>query len=220
VFDGARIHTSLRGSFNVANSLAAAALARAIGITTGVIAAGIEKVKEVPGRAQFVRLPKNQALAVRQNFDVVVDYAHTADSLEAIYGAFPSRQKVCVLGSTGGGRDKWKRKEMGKVADAHCDTIILTNEDPYDENPEEIIKGIAEGVTRNKPEIILDRREAIRRGIDLAADGGAVIITGKGTDPYIMEANGQKTPWNEAVVALEELEKSLAARHGSPSHWR
>ena len=96
---------------------------------------------------------------------------------------------------------------MGKIADKYCDHIILTNEDPYDEDPVQIIRDVAEGITTHKPTVIIDRREAIRSAIKLAQKGDIVLITGKGTDPFIMGARGNNIPWSDAAVAKEEIEK-------------
>ena len=144
-----------------------------------------------------------------QDFLAVVDYAHTPDSLQALYDAFPNRRKICVLGNTGGGRDTWKRPEMGAIADAECESVILTNEDPYDENPENIVNAMASGMKR-KPRIVMDRRDAIREALSLAKAGDVVLISGKGADPYIMGPHGTKTPWSDATVVREELEKLLS----------
>jgi UDP-N-acetylmuramoyl-L-alanyl-D-glutamate--2,6-diaminopimelate ligase len=94
---------------------------------------------------------------------------------------------------------------MARIADELCDQIILTNEDPYDEDPREIVDEMAKAITRKPLEICMDRRQAIRKAIELARPGGVVLITGKGTDPYIMGKNGTKTPWSDARVAEEEL---------------
>ena len=114
---------------------------------------------------------------------------------------------ICLLGNTGGGRDKWKRVEMAKIADEFCTEAILANEDPYDEDPMQILTEMEKGFSKHKPWLILDRREAIKYTLTLAKPGDAVLITGKGTDPYLMEAGGKKTPWSDATVAKEELEK-------------
>jgi UDP-N-acetylmuramoyl-L-alanyl-D-glutamate--2,6-diaminopimelate ligase len=98
---------------------------------------------------------------------------------------------------------------MGSIAEEHCETVILTNEDPYDEDPQKIIDDVAKGITHKTPLKIMDRREAIAKAISLASTGDVIIITGKGTDPYIMEANGKKTPWDDAQVCREELQKYL-----------
>ena len=109
----------------------------------------------------------------------------------------------------GGGRDRWKRPLMGKIASEHCDEIFLTNEDPYDEDPRKIVEEMAKGMTLKQPQIILDRREAIRTALKAARPGDAVLITGKGTDPYIMGSKNSKLPWSDVRVAREELETLL-----------
>lgn len=199
IWENQNIKSSLRGEFNVSNILAAATLTKAMGIPVEKIKQGIEKISEVAGRVQFVE--------VGQNYDVVVDYAHTPDSLEALYKAFPDQRKICILGNTGGGRDTWKRPVMAKIAEKYCDEIILTNEDPYDEDPEKIISEMREAITDKPVKVILDRRSAIHDACKYAKATDIVLISGKGTDPYIMEANGKKTPWSDYKVAKEEIEK-------------
>jgi UDP-N-acetylmuramoyl-L-alanyl-D-glutamate--2,6-diaminopimelate ligase len=98
---------------------------------------------------------------------------------------------------------------MAKIAENYCDHIILTNEDPYDEDPTQIIKDMHVAITKKPVEIIMDRREAIAKAISLAHESDAVIITGKGTDPYIMGPNGTKQEWSDAEVAREEIEKQV-----------
>src|SRR5207253_2570854 len=118
---------------------------------------------------------------------------------------------VGVLGNTGGGRDKWKRPIMGALAEKYCTHIILTNEDPYDEDPTEILADMKKGMNQKHPEVILDRRQAIARALVLARElkNPALLITGKGTDPFIMGAHGSRTPWDDRDVTREELHKSL-----------
>lgn len=199
--DGQEIAVNLPGMFNVYNALAAISFAKTLGINPGQIKRGVERVTEIKGRLEKV------VVSSKQDFDVYVDYAHTADSLEKVYKTFENRRKVCVLGSTGGGRDSWKRKSMGALAEKYCDIVIVTNEDPYDEDPKEIAKEVA--ADSPKAKIIMDRREAIRDALHKAKKNDVVLITGKGTDPYIMEASGKKTPWSDQMVAKEELEKIL-----------
>ena len=185
--------------FNGANARAAILLTSALGVPAHVAEQAIRTMPQVRGRAEEIR--------EGQDFVAVVDYAHTAESLEAIYSAYPQR-KICVLGNTGGGRDQWKRPKMGAVADTRCAEIILTNEDPYDEDPRAIVEAIARGMSR-APTIIMDRRMAIREALLRAQPGDAVIVTGKGTDPYIMGPRGEKTPWDDATVVREELVSHL-----------
>ena len=105
----------------------------------------------------------------------------------------------------------WKRPVMGGVADAFCDVVILTNEDPYDEDPRSIVDALAHGMKR-EPTIIMDRRAAIAQALSLAHKGDAVLITGKGTDPCICGPRGTKEPWSDAGVAREEIAKKLATK--------
>ncbi len=199
--ENVRFDLRLPGSFSVMNALAVIRAAYFVGITPEESARALRSLERIPGRTE--RIDEGQ------DFQVVVDYAHTPDSLAALYGAYPVR-KICVLGNTGGGRDTWKRPEMGRIADTMCDEVILTNEDPYDEDPSAIARAMAAGMERT-PKIVMDRREAIRTALSLARSGDAVLITGKGTDPYIMEANGKKTPWSDATVVREELTKLKGA---------
>lgn len=207
-FNGTRIQLSIPGLFNVYNALSAATFAHSQNIPLKKIKAGLESVTRIPGRAEFVR--EGQA------FDVVVDYAHTPDSLKSVYEAFSLSRVVGVLGNTGGGRDTWKRPEMAKIAEGACEHVILTNEDPYDESPQKILDEMAAGITdKTKLSIIVDRREAIREALAMAQTMSssnprarvAVLITGKGTDPYIMGPRGSKQEWDDATVVREELKR-------------
>jgi UDP-N-acetylmuramoyl-L-alanyl-D-glutamate--2,6-diaminopimelate ligase len=215
-FDGVPFSMRLPGSFSVMNALAVARVAQFLGVPLPQVARALSSLERIPGRTERIE--------EGQDFVAVVDYAHTPDSLKALYGAYPGR-KICVLGNTGGGRDSWKRPEMGRIADESCTEVILTDEDPYDEEPREIVDAMAKGMKRS-PRIILDRREAIREAIRLALElsksslrqaqgsphqsGVSVLITGKGTDPYIMKAKGEKVPWSDAQVVREELKKLLS----------
>ncbi len=203
----------LPGLFNLQNILAALTLTDAMGIPQATIKKALETIAPVAGRAE--RVEKGQP------FTVIIDYAHTPDSLRALYetysqrtvlkpakdGPLKTRKIIGVLGSTGGGRDTWKRPSMGAIAEEYCDVVILTNEDPYDEDPKKIIDEIAKGFTKQKPHVIYDRRKAIREALREAQSGDAVLITGKGTDPYIMGALGAKEPWSDKRVTEEELKK-------------
>ena len=200
----ARYQTTLPGQFNLENALAAGAAAEELGVPTSVIASALAKFSGAKGRLETIKVND------QQNFSVIIDYAHTADSLEKLYQAYPNQTKICVLGGTGGGRDRAKRDVMGNLAERYCREIILTNEDPYDEDPMQIIDDVAKGIKNKTPQIILDRRQAIAQAIKQAQAGEVVIISGKGTDPYIMGPNGTKQPWSDASVAREELESLLS----------
>jgi UDP-N-acetylmuramoyl-L-alanyl-D-glutamate--2,6-diaminopimelate ligase len=202
VLDGVTIRVPIVGLFNVYNTLAALKVCQAFGVTLETAAEALRTLKPIAGRVEQFASP----VSASKQVTAVVDYAHTVDSLEQLYRAFPDKPKVCVLGNTGGGRDTWKRPEMAAVAEKYCDQIILTNEDPYDEEPRKIINDMVKGMSNTeKLTIIMDRREAIKKAIELAPQGGYVLVSGKGTDPYIMEANGKKTLWSDAEVVQELL---------------
>lgn len=199
--DGVKINSHLEGKFNIYNMLGAITYAKHQGVRIETIKKAIENFKMIRGRVERVE--------EGQDFAVIVDYAHTPDSLEKLYEAFQNQKKICILGNTGGGRDKWKRKEMAQIADKNCAEIILTNEDPYDEDPRSIVEEMIKAIKETPAQIIMDRREAINKALTNAGTGDAVLITGKGTDPYIMGPNGTKTPWSDSIVAREELKKVL-----------
>jgi len=209
-FEGEEMLLPLMGKFNVYNALVAIALAREEKISKEVIKRGLRKIGTVSGRMEEV---------VSSPFKVVIDYAVTPVTLEGVYKEIKEilspRKLICVLGSCGGGRDKWKRPVLGEIADKYCDKAIITNEDPYDEDPQEIIDQIEGGfskITNSKPrtpkyEKILERREAIKRALEVAKEGDVVVVTGKGSEVWMCLARGEKIPWNEKEIIKEELKK-------------
>ncbi len=202
VLDGVTLRAPVVGLFNVYNVLAALKTVMAFGVTLDSCVDSLHTLPPIKGRVEQFHSRKE----AEKQLTAVVDYAHTVDSLEKLYQAFPDKPKVCVLGNTGGGRDTWKRPEMAAVAEKYCDHVVLTNEDPYDEDPKKIIDDMVKGMSSTeKLTIIMDRREAIRKALELTPNGGYVLVSGKGTDPYIMEANGKKTPWSDAEVVQELL---------------
>lgn len=195
----------LIGDFNKENMTAAYQAARFLGINPEKIKSAFEKFEGVPGRLEFVQ---------REPFSVVVDYAHTPDALQKVYKTLKEYKNnseskmICILGSAGGGRDKWKRPEMARIAENYCDEIILTNEDPYDENPKEILADIEKGFIKNKHYTsILDRKEAIGAAIQRAQREDIVIITGKGCEPWLMGPHGTKIAWDDRNIVRELLAK-------------
>lgn len=205
-FGSQRVHVHIGGAFYLMNALAAAQVAHAFGIDDETIRKGVARLTSIPGRME--RIDEGQG------FPVIIDYALTPDALEALYKTFASSKKICVFGSAGGGRDVWKRPVLGHIAETYCEHIILTNDIAYDENPQHIVDDIARGM-KTKPDILLDRRAAIRRALDLARahteKNVAVLITGMGIDTELSAPDGSVIPWSDAAVAREEL-KQLAKR--------
>lgn len=199
---GTRINLNLIGRFNVENALLAIGVAFCEGVDVGIVKKALEKIKKIPGRMEVV---------IGEPFKVIVDYAHTSDSLEKVYKAAKklktdSSKLICVLGATGGGRDKWKRPEIGKTAGEHCDKIIFTNEDPYDEDPLKIIKEVARGALRES-ETVEEREEAIKEAVRMAGIGDVIVITGKGSEPWMCVRDGKKIPWDDREIVREEFKK-------------
>jgi UDP-N-acetylmuramoyl-L-alanyl-D-glutamate--2,6-diaminopimelate ligase len=213
--DNAESHF-LASPFNEENIAVAVAIAKELGISNTNIENAILAFEGVQGRMEFVHMG---------DYTAVVDYAHTPESLEAAYVAatpkpsheFPHPRLLCILGAAGGGRDTWKRPAFGTIAADHCDEIILTNEDPYDEDPAAIMDEIETGIPQPLREgqrmyKILDRGEAINKAIALARPGDVVIGTGKGSEDWIHVAGGKKIPWNERAafeVALKKRARSF-----------
>jgi UDP-N-acetylmuramoyl-L-alanyl-D-glutamate--2,6-diaminopimelate ligase len=196
------IKIQIPGEFNLYNALAAFSVAKTLGIEEKIIKEALREFKGVPGRMEEV---------ISKPFKVIVDYAFTPNALEKVYQTLASKlgnknsQLICILGAAGGGRDKWKRPVLGELAAKYCNEIIVTNEDPYDEDPWQIIEEVAKG-TNGKARKILDRREAIKEALKLAKEGDIVVITGKGAEPSIVE-KGKKIPWDDRQVVFEEFKK-------------
>lgn len=194
----------LIGEFNKENAGAASSVARVLGIDEKIIEKALREFSGISGRMEFIQ---------EKPFSVVIDYAHTPDSLRAVYEALSENNDgrlICVLGSMGGSRDKWKRPKMGEIAVQYCDEVILTNEDPVDEDPLMILKNIRAGMDEGKANVIeiIDRKEAIEHALSIAKEGDTVAITGKGREPYIRVANGEKIPWSDGDVTEELLRRS------------
>lgn len=211
--DGAKFETNLIGEFNIYNAGAAICATLSQNIPIKQIQKSLLSFQPPVGRMEVVN--------VGQNFSVVVDYAHEPKSLESVYKAViesklkaKSSKLICLLGAAGGGRDKWKRPEMGKISAQYCDEIVLTNEDPYDENPNQILLDIKSGIQNSEFRIknvheIIDRKEAIKKAISLAKKGDAVVLTGKGGEVWMCVENGKKIPWDEKEIVESLISKSV-----------
>jgi len=222
---GTKFDINFGGKFNVLNCLAALSVAAMYRIDLPRIKPVLESIKNIPGRMEFLQ---------KEPFEIVVDYAHTPESLEQVYQTLKfeilnskseinskfkiqnsKHRLICVLGAAGGGRDKWKRPEFGRIAGEYCDEIILTDEDPYDENPLSILKEIERGfsqILNSKSKIlnhekILDRKEAIKIALTKAKQGDTVIITGKGSEISMAVADGKKIPWSDREIVRELLKQ-------------
>jgi len=187
------IDLKLRGHFNRANALGAIWAARELGVDEPAIRAGVEALAGVPGRFESVE--------AGQPFTVIVDYAHTPDSLENVLRA--ARElggRLTVVFGAGGDRDREKRPLMGRIAGELADRAIVTTDNPRSEDPAAIARDVAHGTL----EVVLDRREAIESALAGAREGDVVVIAGKGADTE-MELADRRVPFDDRVVAREAL---------------
>jgi UDP-N-acetylmuramoyl-L-alanyl-D-glutamate--2,6-diaminopimelate ligase len=200
---GIELETRLRGRFNVENVLGAVAAARLLGIDDDAIAYGVRELRGVPGRFE--------AVDEGQPFAVLVDYAHTPDSLENVLRTardLAQNRVICVFGC-GGDRDRGKRPLMGRIATELADLAIVTSDNPRSEEPEAIIAEILEG-TGSEAEVEPDRREAIARAVAEAGEGDVVVIAGKGHEQGQQFAD-RTIPFDDREVAREALRRLGAA---------
>jgi UDP-N-acetylmuramoyl-L-alanyl-D-glutamate--2,6-diaminopimelate ligase len=196
---GLELETRLRGRFNVENVLGAVAAARLLGVPDEAIAHGVKELRGVPGRFE--------AVDEGQPFAVLVDYAHTPDSLANVLRTardLVQNRLICVFGC-GGDRDRGKRPLMGRIASELADLAIVTSDNPRSEQPEAIIGEIVAGAgpdIENEP----DRREAITRAIETAREGDVVVIAGKGHEQGQQFAD-RTVPFDDRDVAREALRR-------------
>ncbi len=198
----------LYGDFQADNASLAAITTHSYGADFGQIKDGLEKISALAGKMEKIN--------AGQEFLTIVDYAFEPVALEKLYqliSVFNYNRIIHVLGSAGGGRDKARRPKLGKIAGAKADLVVVSNEDPYDEDPQLIIDQVASGanLVGKKEEVdlfkILDRREAINFALKQAKKDDLVLITGKGAEQFICSTKSQKIAWDDRKVARQELEK-------------
>jgi len=229
----ASISLQLPGEFNVANALAAAGVGLGLGLSLEIVVEGLRSAKPVPGRMEVIDRG--------QSFTAIVDYAHTPDALQKVYETIKPAvhgKLISVLGATGE-RDKTKRPILGALAGRYADFVIVTNEDPYREDPGAIIDEVAAGVPRGRPlkgrykvkkageaegdlpfkykdngeDIwwwrVADRKEAIAKALAMARPQDTVLVTGKGAEK-VMAVGDKLIPFSDRAV-LEELLQNYQA---------
>jgi UDP-N-acetylmuramoyl-L-alanyl-D-glutamate--2,6-diaminopimelate ligase len=203
---GLELRSPLPGRFNVLNVLGAVAAVRALGVSDDTIVAALPEAGRVPGRFE----PVDEG----QDFAVLVDYAHTPDSLENVLRAarpLTQRRLLCVFGC-GGDRDRGKRPQMGEIAARLADHTIVTSDNPRSEDPEAIVAEILAGIgDRDRTEAIVDRHDAIERAVAMAGAGDIVVIAGKGHEQGQEFEAGRKIAFDDVTVAREALRARLVA---------
>jgi UDP-N-acetylmuramoyl-L-alanyl-D-glutamate--2,6-diaminopimelate ligase len=201
------IESALRGRFNVLNVLGVVAVGEAMGLDQAQVAEGIRALRGVPGRLEPIEMG--------QPFQVLVDYAHTPDSLQNVLQAtraLAAGGRLIVLFGCGGDRDTGKRPEMGAIGRQLADVCIVTSDNPRGEDPDAIIEQIVAGAVDGPAELVVqsDRRAAIKQAIAMARPGDVVLIAGKGHESG-QDAHGVVTPFDDRQVAREVLGERRAA---------
>jgi UDP-N-acetylmuramoyl-L-alanyl-D-glutamate--2,6-diaminopimelate ligase len=211
------VNLKIPGEFNIQNAMASFCVGLALGIKPEKIKEGLEKIDLISGRMEAIRVSKDQ------DFTVIVDYAHNPDSLKNVYETVREGMKntggrlISVLGATGR-RDKTKRPIMGALAGKYADLVIFTDEDPYDEDPGEIIEQVAEAIHRGSKEKhhwrlhrnywkVLDRDQAISKAIREAKKNDVVLVTGKGAEEVMAVGLHDFIPFSDRKIARTELKK-------------
>ena len=209
-FDDENVFLKILGDFNATNATAAGCICRSLGVNNSSIKRGLEHVLQLPGRIERI----NEG----QDFTVIVDYAFEPVAVTKLYEtirALEPKNIIHVLGSTGGGRDVARREKLGMIAGQNANYVIVTNEDPYDDDPMEIVQAVAQGassvgkVINNDLFLIIDRRDAIKKAINLTKKDDIVLITGKGSEQAIVGKNGILIPWDDRRVARDLLKKHI-----------
>ncbi len=199
---------NILGEFNVYNILTALAVCSTQGLSLKKMSEYLQDFEGTPGRMEFIQNKKG--------IRILVDYAPEIESLKQLYKTldlFHYNRLIHVLGSCGGGRDKSRQPILGQMAGQKADIVIVTNEDPYDDDPMEIINNVAQGAIEKGKILDKDlfkmenRREAIKKALKLARADDLVLLTGKGAEQYICVAGGRKIAWDERVVIKELLKE-------------
>jgi UDP-N-acetylmuramoyl-L-alanyl-D-glutamate--2,6-diaminopimelate ligase len=209
--DNVDINLKLWGDFQAENASLAALVAHSYRVDWEKIKLALESVSSLVG--------KMEQIEGDQDFKIIIDYAYEPVALEKVYGTlkyFKYNKLIQVIGSAGGGRDSARRPQLGLLAGLNVDYVVVSNEDPYDEDPQLIIEQVASGALKAGKILdkdlfkILDRREAIKKALKLAKKDDLVLITGKGAEQGMCLANGQIIPWDDRKVVREELAELLS----------
>lgn len=205
--EGENFQINLKGSFNIANALLAITAAQYLNIPLATSSEALKNFGSVPGRMETI--PNDKGITI------IIDYAPEPSAMEQSLRAvsmLDHNKIIHVFGSTGGHRDKAKRFEFGKISSQFTDTIIITNDDVYDSDPEEIARNISEGINQNTTNkkvgeviTVLDRKEALKKSLAIAEAGDVILVTGKGNEQFLVLPGNQRIAWDEVSIMKELL---------------
>lgn len=209
---GHPFYAPMYGEHNIDNMLCVMAIARSFGIAWDILQKSVATFHNVEGRCELIQE------AEPLGFQVIVDYAFEPVALQKLYDVVALLQPKRVLhvcGSTGGGRDKARRVPIGNIVGEKASIVYITDEDPYDENPLQIMRDVEKGAEQVGKVLgtslfeIIDRREAIFQAIFDAQAGDIVLITGKGSEQAMCVAHGNMIPWDDRLIAREAIKKRM-----------
>ena len=197
------VEIQMTGMFNVSNVLAASAVCMELGLTNAQVLQAVQKCRGVRGRCEVIPTGKP--------FSVICDYAHTPDAIENILKSvkeYTEGRLICLFGC-GGNRDKTKRPKMAKAAAAYADFLVITSDNPRDEDPNAIIQDILAGLAGSTIpyEVVVDRKEAILRGMQIAQPGDVLVLAGKGHEDYQGLPNNVHIHMDEREIVADCLTK-------------
>ncbi|MBU0597228.1 UDP-N-acetylmuramyl-tripeptide synthetase [Patescibacteria group bacterium] len=208
ILDKSHYFAPLYGEHNIMNVLAGIAVVKSLGVEEDLIMNSVVGLNSPPGRIEFIKE------AEKLDFKIIVDYAFEPVALAKLYEVvdlIKPKKIIHVCGSAGGGRDQSRRAPIGNIVGNKANIVIVTDEDPYDEDPMEIIKMVSQGAIEMGKVLgkdlfeILDRKEAIKKAVDLAQEGDLVLVTGKGSEQKICVAGGKMLDWDDRGIVREAL---------------
>ena len=204
------IETNLVSRFNLMNLTAAIVALHESGVKMELIQERVKYLTQMEGHMQMIQ--------EGQNFNVLVDIAHTVDGLSRVLeyatSITPKNCRIIVVNGSVGKRDKIKRQKVGNLMDQYCDMIILTEEDPRNENPREIAEEIAKGIDKTPYLIISDRYDAIRQALELADPEDTVLVLGKGNQKFMERDIGRCSYQGDVIIVKEVLKKYVLIKEG------
>ncbi|MEK7073579.1 MAG: UDP-N-acetylmuramyl-tripeptide synthetase [Patescibacteria group bacterium] len=207
------LRLGMPGRASAWNALAAFAAAAALGVPQKTAVDALAAVTGVPGRIERI--------TAGQPFTAIVDYAHEPESFRQIFDAVgkPAGRIIHVFGATGGGRDSARRPVMGEISSTRADIVIVTTDDPYDDDPAElnrqVIAGVKGKILGETLHDIVDRRAAIAKAVECARPDDLVLVTGKGAEQAMVLSGGRKIPWDDRTILREEIAKRYGTLHAS-----
>lgn len=209
-YKGYKFNAPLFGKHNIENLVGVINIVRAMDMPWQEIQNAVEKLTSPPGRIEFIKEAENKG------FQVIVDYAFEPGAIKSLYSVvelLKPKRIIHVFGSTGGGRDIERRFTVGEFVGKRADICIITDEDPYDDDPMSIINDVASAVEKTGKKMgdnlfkVLNRKDAIAKAVEMAQEGDLILVTGKGSEQKMCVAGGKMTPWDDRQIVRDNIKQ-------------